>query len=123
MPALQRGAKLSNRAAQVGFDWPDIASVRAKLDEELAELDEACAAGDAAAIGAEMGDTLFSLINLCRHLQLDPERCLREANARFETRFRRMEGLVRARERDWADCDIQTLEQLWQEVKRAQQTG
>ena len=120
MPALQRGTKLSNRAARVGFDWPDTASVREKLDEELAELDEACTAGNPAEIAAEMGDTLFSLVNLCRHLKLDPERCLREANARFETRFRRLEVLVRAQEGDWGSYDIQALEQLWQNAKQAQ---
>lgn len=120
MPALQRGTKLSARAARVGFDWPDTASVREKLDEELAELDEACAAGNPAEIAAEMGDTLFSLVNLCRHLELDPERCLREANARFETRFRRLEGLVQAQEGDWGSYDIQALEKLWQEAKRIQ---
>ena len=119
LPALQRGTKLSSRAARVGFDWPDTASVREKVDEELAELDEACAAGIQADIAAEMGDTLFSLVNLCRHLKLDPERCLREANARFETRFRRLEGLVKAQQGDWGSYDIQTLEQLWQEVKQA----
>ena len=118
LPALQRGTKLSSRAARVGFDWPDIASVREKVDEELAELDEACAAGNQADIAAEMGDTLFSLVNLCRHLKLDPERCLREANTRFETRFRRLEGLVRAQQRDWGSYDIQALEQLWQKAKR-----
>ena len=120
LPALQRGTKLSNRTARVGFDWPDTASVREKLDEELAELDEACAAGNPAEIASEMGDTLFSLVNLCRHLKLDPERCLREANARFETRFRRLEGLVQAQQRDWSSYDIQALEQLWQEAKRTQ---
>ena len=119
LPALQRGTKLSQRAARVGFDWPDIASVREKVDEELGELDEACAAGNAADMAAEMGDTLFSLVNLCRHLKLDPERCLREANARFESRFRRMEGLVRAQQRDWDGYDIQALEELWQEAKRS----
>lgn len=120
LPALQRGTKLSNRAARVGFDWPDTASVREKVDEELAELDEACAAGNQAGMAAEMGDTLFSLVNLCRHLKLDPERCLREANVRFETRFRRLEGLVQAQEGDWGSYDIQALEKLWQEAKRTQ---
>jgi len=120
LPALQRGAKLSNRTARVGFDWPDTASVRDKLDEELDELDEACAAGDRTHMAAEMGDTLFSLINLCRHLKLDPERCLREANARFETRFRRLEELVQAQQGDWGSYDIQALERLWQVAKRAQ---
>ena len=120
LPALQRGTKLSNRAARVGFDWPDTASVREKVDEELAELDEAFATGNQADVAAEMGDTLFSLVNLCRHLKLDPERCLREANARFETRFRRLEGLVQAQEGDWSSYDIRSLERLWQKAKRAQ---
>ena len=118
LPALQRGTKLSDRAARVGFDWPDTASVREKVEEELAELDEACAAGNQADMAAEMGDTLFSLLNLCRHLKLDPERCLREANARFESRFRRLEGLVQAQDGDWGSYDIQALEQMWQEAKR-----
>ena len=119
LPALQRSTKLTERAARVGFDWPDIATVREKVDEELAELDEACAVGNPAHMAEEMGDLLFSLVNLCRHLKLDPERCLREANAKFETRFRRMEGLVHAQQRDWAGYDIQALEELWQEAKRA----
>ncbi len=123
LPALQRGTKLSNRAARVGFDWPDTASVREKVDEELAELDEACANGDHAEMAAEMGDTLFSLINLCRHLKLDPERCLREANGRFEGRFRRLEGFVRERGGNWDSFDIQALESLWQEAKRAKSSG
>ncbi len=119
LPALQRSTKLTERAARVGFDWPDIATVREKVDEELAELDEACAVGNPAHMAEEMGDLLFSLVNLCRHLKLGPERCLREANAKFETRFRRLEGLVHAQQRDWASYDIQALEELWQEAKRA----
>ena len=120
LPALQRSKKLSDRAARVGFDWPDTAAVRGKLDEELAELDEACASGNQNDVAAEMGDTLFSLVNLCRHLKVDPDRCLREAGARFETRFRRMEALVRAQHGDWSSYDIEALEQLWQEAKRVQ---
>ena len=120
LPALQRGTKLSDRAARVGFDWPDTTSVREKVDEELAELDKACTAGNQADMAAEMGDTMFSLVNLCRHLKLDPERCLREANARFETRFRRLEGLVLAQEGDWGRFDIQALERLWRKAKQAQ---
>ncbi len=118
LPALQRSTKLTERAARVGFDWPDIATVREKVDEEIAELDEACAAGNPSHMAEEMGDLLFSLVNLCRHLKLDPERCLREASAKFETRFRRLEGLVHAQQRDWASYDIQALEELWQEAKR-----
>ena len=123
LPALVRGRKLSERAARVGFDWPDTAAVRRKLDEEIAELDEAMGDGDRDGMAAEMGDTLFTLINLCRHLKLDPERCLREANSKFEARFRHLEGLVRSRQGDWSEYDIDALERLWQEAKQAEQTG
>ena len=123
LPALVRGSKLSSRAARVGFEWPDTAAVRRKLDEEVAELDEAIVAGDPDAMADEMGDTLFTLINLCRHLKLDPERCLREANSKFETRFRRLEELVRSEKGDWAGYDIEALELLWQKAKQADRTG
>ena len=88
LPALTRAVKLGKRAATVGFDWPDVAGVRAKVDEELAELDVAAASGDRGDTAAEMGDLLFSVANWCRHLQLDPETCLRSANERFTRRFR-----------------------------------
>jgi ATP diphosphatase len=132
LPALSRAAKLGKRAASVGFDWPDVAGVRAKVDEELAELDAAlAAAGDGAAAGgeaktaspagaavaAEMGDLLFTLANLCRHLGLDPEACVRGANARFEKRFRHVEARVRAEGGDWQAHDAGALDRLWHEAK------
>ena len=123
LPALVRGSKLSGRAARVGFDWPDTAAVRRKLDEELAELDEAMVEGDRDGMADEMGDTLFTLINLCRHLKLDPERCLREANSKFETRFRRLEQLVESQQGDWTSYGIEALERLWQKAKQSEQTG
>jgi len=123
LPALVRGSKLSGRAARVGFDWPDTAAAREKLDEELAELDEAMAEGDREGIVDEMGDTLFTLINLCRHLKLDPERCLREANSKFETRFRRLEAMVGSQPGGWTEHDINALEHLWQKAKQTEQTG
>ena len=123
LPALVRGSKLSSRAARVGFDWPDTAAVRRKLDEELAELDEAIVEGDRDGMADEMGDTLFTLINLCRHLKLDPERCLREANSKFETRFRRLEEMVESQQGDWTGYGIEALERLWQKAKQSEQTG
>ena len=123
LPALTRGAKLAGRAARVGFDWPDAAAVRRKLDEELVELDEARAAGNPESIAAEMGDTFLTLINLCRHLGLDPERCAREANARFETRFRRVEDRVQAQQGAWDRFDSAALERLWQQSKQVEQGG
>ncbi len=117
LPALSRGAKLGRRAARVGFDWPDASGARAKIDEELAELDVAVIEKDDAAIVAEMGDVFFSLVNLCRHLQLDPEGCLRAANGRFEKRFRSVEQAVNADGGDWESFDSDALEALWRAAK------
>ena len=117
LPALTRATKLGRRAARVGFDWPEFAGPRAKVDEELRELDEAVAAAGEDAIQAEMGDVLFALANVCRHLNLDPEACLRGANVRFEERFRRVEEKVSAAGGDWQAFDIDALEAFWQEAK------
>jgi tetrapyrrole methylase family protein/MazG family protein/ATP diphosphatase len=117
LPGLMRAVKLGKRAATVGFDWPDVAGVRAKVDEELAELDAAAAKGDADEIAAEMGDVLFSVANWCRHLQLDPEACLRSANARFARRFRAMESAIAASGRPWSSHDAAELDVLWRHAK------
>ncbi|HVJ29931.1 MAG TPA: nucleoside triphosphate pyrophosphohydrolase, partial [Gammaproteobacteria bacterium] len=102
LPALTRAVKLGKRAATVGFDWPDVAGVRAKVDEELAELDAAAASGDRDDTAAEMGDLLFSVANWCRHLHLDPETCLRSSNERFTRRFRAVESAVAASGQPWS---------------------
>jgi MazG family protein len=117
LPGLTRASKLGRRAATVGFDWPDVAGVRDKVREELDELDEALATRDDAAISAEIGDLLFSVANLCRHLEVDPESCLRAANARFETRFGRVEERVTTERGDWRAYDLAALEELWQGAK------
>ena len=120
LPALTRAAKLGKRAAGVGFDWPDARGVRAKVDEELGELDAALADGDAEAVAAEMGDVLFSLANLCRHLGLDPESCLRGANTRFSERFGRVEAAVnRGMSGDWRALGPADLDALWEAAKAA----
>ncbi len=111
LPALKRAEKLQKRAARVGFDWPDVSGPRAKIDEELAELD--AAAPDERA--AELGDVLFSVVNYARHMDIDPEASLREASARFEARFRKLEELA---DRPLKDFDIDALEALWQQAKR-----
>ncbi len=117
LPALTRAAKLGKRAASVGFDWPDVAGVRAKVDEETAELDAAVAHRDGAAIAAEMGDLLFTIANWCRHLELDPETCLRAANEKFATRFRAVEHAVARDGRTWADHDAAALDAFWRRAK------
>ena len=119
LPALTRAVKLGQRAATVGFDWPDVAGVRAKIDEELAELDAATAGGRADEIAAEMGDLLFSVANWCRHLQLDPETCLRAANERFARRFRTVEAGVAASGRPWQSHDAAALDALWRSAKKS----
>jgi len=117
LPALTRAVKLGKRAATVGFDWPDVAGVRAKVDEELGELDAAAASGDRDEIAAEMGDLLFSVANWCRHLDLDPETCLRSANERFTRRFRGVESDVAASGRPWSSHDAAALDELWRRAK------
>ncbi|MBV8687705.1 MAG: nucleoside triphosphate pyrophosphohydrolase [Alphaproteobacteria bacterium] len=117
LPALKRAEKLQRRAARVGFDWPDAAGPRSKIDEELAELE--AASGDAER-EAELGDLLFSVVNYARHLGIDPEAALREASGRFEQRFRKVEEMA---SRPLKDMNILELEALWQEAKRALTPG
>jgi len=122
LPALTRAAKLGRRAARVGFDWPDAQQVRSKVLEELHELDAAvadssAAAAPASAVAEELGDAFFSLVNLSRHLQVDPEEALRAANAKFERRFERMESLARARALELKSLSAAQWDALWREAK------
>jgi MazG family protein len=123
MPMLRQAAKLSDRAAKVGFDWPDAASVREKVAEELGELDEAMAAGDSEAVRHELGDLLFAVANLARHLSHDPEEALRECAARFRSRFGHMEARARSDGRPLAADGpgrrpLDELEAMWQAAKK-----
>ena len=124
LPALVRAAKLGRRAARVGFDWPDAREVRAKVLEELHEMDGALAAGEAGEAGSdagvvadELGDLLFSIVNWSRHLKLDAEAALRAANAKFERRFATMESLARARSLDLESLSAAEWDALWREAK------
>jgi len=119
LPALVRAVKLGRRAARLGFDWPDARGARAKLDEELGELDAAIARTDRAAVAAELGDVLLALSNLARHLEVDAETALRAANARFERRFRHVERRHLAS----GVGDLATLESYWTEAKEAERTA
>ena len=112
LPALKRAEKLQSRTARVGFDWPDASGPRAKIDEELAELEAATSPEERS---AELGDLLFSVVNYARHLGIDPETALREAGNRFEARFRKVEDLA---EQPLAAMDIEALEALWQRAKK-----
>lgn len=118
MPAVARAVRLGERAARVGFDWPDLDGVLDKIDEERAELAEAMDAGDHERIEAELGDLLFALANLARHLGIDAERGLRGTNRRFETRFREVERAVAAEGRELGELTLDELETRWQAAKK-----
>ena len=117
IPALSRAEKLGRRAASAGFDWPDVSGVLEKIIEEANELSEACSQRDQADIEEEFGDLLFSMVNLARHLELDPEESLRRANRKFESRFRRLEDHALAGNRDLKTLSISELELIWQQIK------
>lgn len=121
LPALTRAAKLGKRAASVGFDWPDAEGARAKLLEELAEVDAARGGGDVAGVEDEIGDLLLAATSFARHLGVDPETALRRANARFEARFRAMESLAARRGQSLAGLDAAGLDALWNDVKNGVQ--
>ncbi|MGC2413396.1 MAG: nucleoside triphosphate pyrophosphohydrolase [Stellaceae bacterium] len=116
LPALLRAAKISRRAARIGFDWPDARAVIPKIAEEIAELEaELDSNGAPAAIEEEIGDLLFAVANLARKLEVEPETALRRATAKFERRFRQVEALAGERR---IDRDLDALEALWLEVKK-----
>lgn len=118
LPGLLRARKLQNRAARVGFDWPSSAEVYAKIDEELAELREAEASGDSYAIEDELGDVLFVIANLARHLKVDPEQALRRTMAKFEHRFGHVQQRVQASGDNWSDFSLEQLDAFWDEAKQ-----
>ncbi|SRR6056297_990176 len=120
LPALPRAQKLQKRVAAVNFDWPDSTAVLAKLEEELSELRAAISAGEPADIDDEMGDVLFSSVNLARHLGLDAESSLRRASAKFEQRFGAVESLASADGAALEDLDLEKLEEYWQLAKALQ---
>ncbi len=120
LPALTRALKLQQRAARVGFDWPGVEPVRAKIAEELAEVQAELEAGYShERLTEEVGDLLFSAVNLSRHLKIDPETALRLANRKFEQRFRYIETALVARGGRPEDCDLDELDRLWSEAKQA----
>jgi len=119
LPGLKRAQKLQKRAARTGFDWPDVEPVLEKIEEEIAELRQAIQAGDKANQFEETGDLLFSCVNLARHLDVDAEESLRHCNHKFEQRFGYIEQTLNQRDKDITQCDLDELEALWQEAKKA----
>lgn len=117
-PGLLRAERITEKASRIGFDWPDAAGVRAKVDEELAELDRALASGDEKAVEHELGDVLFTLANLARHLRTPAEDALRGAIRRFEERFRWMESRLHEQGHQSGErAAPEELEALWAEAK------
>ncbi|MES2819347.1 MAG: nucleoside triphosphate pyrophosphohydrolase [Pseudomonadota bacterium] len=123
LPALSRAVKLQKRTAQVGFDWPDALPVVDKVREELDEVLEAMSENDPEAVAEELGDLLFVVTNLARHLKVDPETALRAANAKFERRFRFIEQALRDTRRPIEDCSLDDLDTLWGEAKRREKSA
>ena len=121
MPGLTRAVKLQKRAAKVGFDWPDLLPVMAKLDEELAELRQGIAANAGSrVIEEEFGDLLFVLANVARHLGLDPEAALRGANSKFVRRFEYIEAALAEQGRIPTDSTLEEMDALWDAAKEAE---
>lgn len=118
LPALMRAQKLGKRASRVGFDWPDREGVRAKIHEELIELEEAVGTRQVAHMEEEFGDVLFAVVNLARHLGVDPEKALTAANYKFERRFREMEREIDVSGTRFGDLGIESLDQLWRAAKK-----
>lgn len=124
LPALTRAVKLQNRAARVGFDWPDTSLVVDKLNEEMLELSaEIAKGGEPDRLEDEMGDLLFVYANLARHLKVDPEAALRRANAKFRRRFGRIEEKLAAMGKRPEDSSLEEMDALWNEAKREERGG
>jgi MazG family protein len=121
LPALTRAAKLQRRAARVGFDWPEPVQVVDKIEEEIAELRAELGPGTSIdRLSDEIGDLLFAVVNLTRHLEVDAEASLRQANAKFERRFGAIEDALRATGRRPTDASLDEMEALWQRAKAAE---
>ncbi|MGB5626321.1 MAG: nucleoside triphosphate pyrophosphohydrolase, partial [Woeseiaceae bacterium] len=118
LPSLKRAQKLGKRAGRVGFDWPDRRGVNAKIHEELDELEQAVGIRDADSIEEEFGDLLFAVVNLARHLDIDPEKALTGANAKFERRFRDMEVAIGKKGSGIKDFSLESLDREWRAAKK-----
>ena len=116
-PALTQAIKLQMRAATVGFDWNDVRQVLRKIAEETHEVSSAIEAGEARAVEEEIGDLLFSVVNLARHADVDPEAALRACNMKFRRRFGHIEATLKSQGSDLAGSSLETMENLWQDAK------
>src|SRR5690606_35019916 len=121
LPAVTRAEKLARRAWRVGFEWPDLDGVSAKIDEAIAELRvEVESNADRGRIEEELGDFLFTIANLARYLKIDPEKALRGTNAKFERRFRAVEAELARRGRKPSESTLEEMDAIWDEVRKAE---
>ena len=117
LPALMRATKVQQKAAKAGFDWDDVGGALDKLSEEIAELKAAIASNNKANINEELGDVLFSAVNVSRFVDTDAEESLTDATDKFVSRFKTVEKLAKERDIDMKESDIETLDRLWDEAK------
>ena len=113
-----RGQKIQKRAARVGFDWNNIADVIDKVDEELGEVKESIKDNDMDSIENEIGDLFFSIVNLCRFLDIQAEETMRRTNRKFINRFKRMENVLERQGKSLSDQTLDELDLIWEEVKK-----
>ncbi len=123
LPALMRAEKLQKRAARVGFDWPDADAVFLKIDEEVQELRDEMAAGNRQRMAEECGDLIFAVSNIARHLGIDPEDALRQANSKFDRRFRAVEACLHEDGKRPEDSCLEEMDALWDGVKAQERSG
>src|SRR5581483_10100636 len=118
MPALARAQSISRRAAHLGFEWPNIEQVWAKVDEEMRELKEAAASGHRERTGEELGDLLFTLVNIARFLEVEAEDVLAQTVERFTRRFRHIEIQLRAANKSFEQSSLEEMDGFWEEAKK-----
>jgi len=118
LPALLRAYKIQSRVAKVGFDWENLDGVIDKIDEEMAELKEAVNLKDKDKIEEEVGDLLFSIVNLCRFLKVDPETALRKTNRKFEERFKKLEMIAEGKNKSLKEMTLSEMDLLWDQIKK-----
>ena len=123
MPALARAQSISRRAAHLGFEWPNIDQVWAKVEEEMRELKEAAASGDKNHTGEELGDLLFTMVNIARFLDVESETALAQTVDRFTHRFHHVEARLRQANRDFAQSSLEEMDRYWEEAKRLETQG
>ena len=123
MPALARAQSISRRAASLGFEWPDIDQVWAKVDEEMRELKQAVVTGDKVHTGEELGDLLFTMVNIARFLDVESEEVLAQTVDRFTRRFQHIEAKLRQANKDFAQSTIAEMDRYWDEAKKLEAQG